>query len=73
MRERKPLPIGVVIGDFKSTLFFSKDAKASAGIRAPLRSYSAAPTLKNSYAKSAFAAFKISMTTSVISGPMPSP
>jgi len=42
-------------------------------MRAPLRSYSAAPTLNISYVKGAWAAFKIEMTASVISGPIPSP
>lgn len=45
-KERKPLPIGVVIGDFNNTLFLSKEANASSGINLPFVSYSLAPTLK---------------------------
>ncbi|CDE22151.1 unknown [Amedibacillus dolichus CAG:375] len=71
--ERNPLPIGVVIGAFKSTLFLSKEAYASSGISFPFRSYSIAPTSKHSNVTFAFADFKISNTASQISGPIPSP
>ena len=39
-KERKPLPIGVVFGDFNNTLFLSKEANASSGINLPFVSYS---------------------------------
>ena len=45
LRERKPLPIGVVIGDLRSTFVRSNESKPASGMRAPFFSYSASPTL----------------------------
>src|SRR3989339_244293 len=71
--ERKPLPIGVVIGPFIATLFLRMDLRTSSGSGVPYFSRTSQPASAISQSIFTPVASKTRLVDSAISGPVPSP
>ena len=73
MTERKPVPIGVVIGPFSAILFAFTEASVSSGSGVPACSITSTPACRTSQSKATPVASRTRRVASVSSGPVPSP
>ncbi len=73
LTERKPVPIGVVIGPFRATPFAFTDASVSSGSGVPASSITSTPAWCTSHSSSTPVASRTRRVASVSSGPVPSP
>src|SRR6202158_5065978 len=70
---RNPLPIGVVIGPLRATLFLRMDASTGSGSGVPNLAMAASPACWTSQSNSTPVASRTRTVASQISGPTPSP
>src|SRR5262249_42560234 len=73
LTERKPVPIGVVIGPLSATPFCFTDASVSSGSGVPCSSMTSTPAWRTSHSRSTPVASMTRRVASVSSGPVPSP
>ena len=73
LTERKPVPIGVVIGPFSATPFSLTESSVSSGSGVPASSITSTPACRTSQSSSTPVASRTRRVASVSSGPVPSP
>ena len=73
MTERKPVPIGVVIGPLSATRFSRTDASVDSGSGVPSASITSTPACRTSHSNGTPVASSTRRVASVSSGPVPSP